>query len=65
MPEFEPEDGGAEDIMQASGKLVVLDRLMRHLQAHSHKVLLLSHHSKVCHAYTMLMQSTIPRKAEQ
>ena len=57
MPEFEPEDGVAEDTMQASGKLVVLDRLMRHLQAHSHKVLLLSHHSKVCHACTIVMHN--------
>ena len=48
MPEFEPEEGVAEDAMAISGKLVVLDKLLRHLQAHTHKVLLLSHHSKVC-----------------
>ncbi len=32
-----------------SGKLVVLDKLLRHLHSNNHKVLLLSHHPKVPH----------------
>ncbi len=37
-----------------SGKLVVLDKLLRHLHSNNHKVLLLSHHPKVPHLNPLL-----------
>lgn len=42
---------GAADAL--SGKLVVLDKLLRHLHSHNHKVLLLSHHPKVPHVNSL------------
>lgn len=45
LPDYEP--AGSQDGLAASGKLVVLDKLLRHLQAHAHKTLLLSHHPQV------------------
>lgn len=48
LPDYEPAGACShEDTMAASGKLVVLDKLLHHLQAHAYKVLLLSHHHKV------------------
>ena len=43
---------GAADAL--SGKLVVLDKLLRHLHSNNHKVLLLSHHPKVPHRNPLL-----------
>ena len=40
-----------------SGKLVVLDKLLRHLHSNNHKVLLLSHHPKVPHLNLLLLAS--------
>ena len=48
----EQADSGAADAL--SGKLVVLDKLLRHLHSHNHKVLLLSHHPKVPHLNPLL-----------
>ena len=43
-----------------SGKLVVLDKLLRHLHSNNHKVLLLSHHPKVRHLNPLLPGSFTP-----
>ena len=36
-----------EHLVEASGKLVLLDQLLKHLQAHGHKVLLFSQMTRV------------------
>lgn len=46
VPDYE--SAGSQGSLAASGKLVVLDKLLHHLQAHAHKTLLLSHHPQVC-----------------
>lgn len=49
LPDYESAGGvGWQGALAASGKLVVLDKLLHHLQAHAHKTLLLSHHPQVC-----------------
>lgn len=49
LPDYESAGaGGAQGVLAASGKLMVLDKLLHHLQAHAHKTLLLSHHPQVC-----------------
>ena len=49
LPDHESARAGAwQGALAASGKLVVLDKLLRHLQAHAHRTLLLSHHPQVC-----------------
>ena len=47
LPDFEPTTAGSAGALAASGKLVVLDKLLPHLHSHNHSVLLLSHHAKV------------------
>ena len=47
VADFEQAGSGASDPLSASGKLVVLDKLLRHLHTNNHKVLLLSHYPKV------------------
>ena len=42
-----------------SGKLVVLDKVLRHLHSNNHKVLLLSHHPKVPHLNLLLLGSIL------
>lgn len=47
LADFEPTGSSSAETLAASGKLVVLDKLLRHLQTHNRKVLLMSHHPKV------------------
>lgn len=47
LADFEQAGSGASDPLSASGKLVVLDKLLRHLHTNNHKVLLLSRYPKV------------------
>ncbi len=47
LGDSDPTGSTSADALAASGKLVVLDKLLRHLHTHDHKVLLLSRHSKV------------------
>lgn len=48
LPDYESAAANEwQEALSASGKMVVLDKLLHHLQAHADKVLLLSHHPQV------------------
>ncbi|KAL3149213.1 hypothetical protein ABBQ32_002039 [Trebouxia sp. C0010 RCD-2024] len=58
VPDYE--SAGSQGSLAASGKLVVLDKLLHHLQAHAHKTLLLSHHPQVLEMLAAHCRQNIP-----
>ena len=66
LADFEQAGSGASDPLSASGKLVVLDKLLHHLHTNNHKVLLLSRYPKVdplhCSGKSVFSQSWFSQK---